>query len=255
MAFVNPRIKNEQIFDIYRHEYFHRNQDGYNGYESIANLRIQTFQKWYKDITPYFTDKRVALDIGCAAGYFLDILKNNHWQIEGIELDRQMYASLIENGYDVSNHPLEHFTSSHQYDLITMFDVIEHLPELQKDFAKISSLLSPNGILAISTPNIDSFQHRLFRSRWFQFKPVEHLHYFSPATIKRLAQDHGLQVEVIKKSGQYANIAFILDRLNHYNFSGLASLFSFCVNLFALKELNWYADTGSMFLILRKHAS
>jgi 2-polyprenyl-3-methyl-5-hydroxy-6-metoxy-1,4-benzoquinol methylase len=252
MTFINPRICNEHIFDVYRHEYFHRYQDGYNGYESIADLRIQTFERWYKDIIPYCTKKGVALDIGCAAGYFLDILQDNRWETEGIELDRRMYKLLIQKGYAISNDPLEYFTSSHQYDLITMFDVIEHLPELQKDFAKISSLLSPEGILALSTPNIDSFQHRLLRSRWFQFKPVEHLYYFSFATLKRLAQDNGLCVEVVKKSGQYSNIPFIMDRLEHYGFHNLARLLSFFVNLFGLKKLNWYADTGSIFVVFRK---
>jgi len=269
MTFVNPRIKSEQIFDVYRHEYFDRRQDGYNGYESIADLRIQTFEKWYRDIAPYFIDdcipedlpkslhtktshKRLALDIGCAAGYFLDILQANHWQSEGIELDRRMYALLIEKGYDVSNEPLEHFTSSHQYNLITMFDVIEHLPELQKDFAKISSLLLPKGLLALSTPNIDSFQHRLFRSRWFQFKPIEHLYYFSPTTLTQLADDHGLHVEFMQKSGQYSNIPFIVDRLKHYGFTNLAKLFIFLVKLLRLENLNWYADTGSIFVVFRK---
>ncbi len=251
MTFVNPRIGNDQIFDVYRHEYFHRNQDGYDNYESIADLRIQTFEKWYKDIIPY-CNKGSALDIGCAAGYFLDILKKHEWQVEGIELDIRMHALLVEGGYEIYNEPLACFNASHQYDLITMFDVIEHLPELQKDLAKISSLLTPQGVLVISTPNIDSFQHRLFRSRWFQFKPVEHLHYFSPETIKRLAEDNDLCIETIKKSGQYANVSFIINRLNHYGFSGLASVFSFCVNIFALEHLNWYADTGSIFIILRK---
>ena len=252
MTFVNPRIRNEQIFDVYRHEYFHRNQDGYNGYESIADLRIQTFEKWYRDIIPYCIHKDTALDIGCAAGYFLDILRGNHWQTEGIELDHRMYKLLIEKGYVIGNDPLEYFTSLGQYDLITMFDVIEHLPELQKDIAKISSLLSPQGILALSTPDIDSWQHRVFRSRWFQFKPIEHLYYFSPVTLKRLAEEHGLYVEVIKKSGQYSNIPFIIDRLKYYNFRGLASIFSFFVKTFALENLNWYADTGSVFVIFRK---
>ena len=265
MTFVNPRIKNEQIFDVYRHEYFDRRQDGYSGYESIADLRIQTFEKWYRDIAPYCISEDSlttlnattlyqgsALDIGCAAGYFLDILQTNHWQSEGIELDRRMYALLIEKGYDVSNEPLEHFTSLHQYNLITMFDVIEHLPELQKDFAKISSLLLPKGLLALSTPNIDSFQHRLFRNRWFQFKPIEHLYYFSPTTLTRLAAEHGLQVEFIQKSGQYSNIPFIVDRLKHYGFANLARLFIFLVKLLRLENLNWYADTGSIFVVFRK---
>jgi len=252
MTFVNPRISNEQLFDVYRYEYFHRDQNGYDDYESIADLRIQTFKKWYKDIIPYCRHQKFALDIGCAAGYFLDVLKENQWEIEGIELEHRMYSLLIEKGYNVSNDPLEYFTSSHQYDLITMFDVLEHLPELQRDFAKISNLLSPQGILALSTPNIDSFQHRLFRSRWFQFKPVEHLYYFSPSTLQRLAQDHGLHIEVIRKSGQYSNIPFIIDRLKHYGFNNLVSLFSFFVKLFSLENLNWYADTGSLFVILRK---
>jgi 2-polyprenyl-3-methyl-5-hydroxy-6-metoxy-1,4-benzoquinol methylase len=256
MTFVNPRIKNEQIFDVYRHEYFDRRQDGYNGYESIADLRIQTFEKWYRDIAPYCIHQNLhnglALDIGCAAGYFLDILQANHWQSEGIELDRRMYALLVEQGYAVTNEPLEYFTSLHQYNLITMFDVIEHLPELQKDFAKISSLLLPNGLLALSTPNIDSLQHRLFRNRWFQFKPVEHLYYFSPITLTRLAADHGLYVEFMQKSGQYSNIPFIVDRLKHYGFANLARLFIFLVKVLRLENLNWYADTGSIFVIFRK---
>jgi len=252
MTFVNPRISNEKIFDVYRHKYFCRNQDGYNDYESTASLRIQTFEKWYIDIEPYCIRKGFALDIGCAAGYFIDILQDNLWKAEGIELDHQMYGLLIKKGYSISNDPLEYFNSSRQYDLITMFDVIEHLPKLQKDFAKISSLLSSRGILALSTPNIDSLQHKLFRSRWFQFKPIEHLHYFSPKTIHRLAQDHGLSVEVMKKSGQYSNIPFIQDRLKHYGFNRLASIFSFLIKLFALEKLNWYADTGSIFVIFRK---
>ena len=217
-------------------------------------MRIQTFEKWYKDIVPHCLHKRLALDIGCAAGYFIDILKEQKWKVEGIELDLRMYELLMQRGYDISKEPLEYFTSEQHYDLITMFDVIEHLPELQKDFVKISSLLAPKGILAISTPNIDSFQHRLLRSRWFQFKPVEHLYYFSPATIARLAEDNGLSVEVIKKSGQYANITFIINQLKHYGFSNIANLFSFCADLFFLRKLRWYADTGSIFIILRKHS-
>lgn len=61
MSFVNPRISNDYLFDIYRHEYFHRKQDGYNDYESIANLRIKTFEKWYRDLAPYCIKKILAV--------------------------------------------------------------------------------------------------------------------------------------------------------------------------------------------------
>ncbi|MFN6065598.1 MAG: hypothetical protein ACK45T_00205, partial [Pseudanabaena sp.] len=73
-------------------------------------------------------------------------------------------------------------------------------------------------------------------------------------TLKRLAQDHGLRVEVMKRSGQYSNIPFIVDRLEHYGFYHLARLFRLTAKLCALDSLNWYADTGSIFVILRKVA-
>ncbi len=253
MTFVNPRICNEQIFDIYRYEYFQRRKDGYDNYQTIAHLRIQTFEKWYQDILPFCKSKGLALDIGCAAGYFLDVLKRDLWQTEGIELEEKMYQSLIKQGYKVSNQPLEDFVPSDQYDLITMFDVIEHLPELQADFAKLADMLSANGILVLATPNIDSFQSKVFGDRWFQFKPIEHLYYFSPRTLKHLAQKHGLYIESINKSGQYADIPFISDRLQRYGFKLLVNVFNLFVKLFRLKNFNWYADTGSIFVIMRKY--
>jgi 2-polyprenyl-3-methyl-5-hydroxy-6-metoxy-1,4-benzoquinol methylase len=256
MTFVNPRICNEQIVDIYRFSYFQRRKDGYDNYESIAHLRIQTFEKWYGDILPFLKskdfDKLRALDIGCAAGYFLNVLEKQNWEAEGIELDQDMYQLLVKRGYKVSNVPLEEFTSPHQFDLITMFDVLEHLPALQDDFAKLSDLLLLQGLLVIATPNIDSTQRKMFGNRWFQFKPIEHLYYFSPVTIKKLAQKNGLRIEAILNSGQYADIPFISDRLKRYGFSFFARFLNALVKLLGLKNLNWYADTGSMFVVLRK---
>ena len=249
MVYVNPRLINEKVYTLYTDNYFHRALHGYENYELTAHLRIKTFKRWYKTIVPYcLREKGHALDIGCAAGYFLDVLKKDGWLAEGIELDKKIYASLVQRGYDVYDQPLEKFIAPHRYELITLFDVVEHLPHVQSDFAKLHTMLADGGILALVTPNFDSLQRKIFGKRWFQFKPMEHIYYFSPQTLKKIADQHDFAVLEKKSTGQYADIDFIMDRLRKYGFLPLKTMPRSNI----VSGLSWYADTGSMLVILQK---
>ena len=209
MHYVEPRLANEALYEIYKHDYFHSNKEGYEDYELIRQLRQKTFEKWYAEIRPFL--KRTcgrALDIGCAAGYFMGILKADGWEVRGIELDDSMHGALRAQGHTIFTQPLEFFDRAETYDLITLFDVLEHLPQLQSDVSKLASLLADQGCLALVTPNIDSFQRKLCGTRWFQFKPTEHIYYFSPATIRRLFEPHGLRVVLLKRSESSDSVMF-----------------------------------------------
>lgn len=256
LLYVNPRIPNENVFDVYRDAYFNRPSDGYDGYELNEHLRTKTFRRWYEQIEPFLhTNPGRALDIGCAAGYFMDVLRERGWEVEGIELDTAMHASLRERGLSVSNEPLERYTTERRFDLITLFDVLEHLPLIETDLDKLVELLSPTGIIALVTPNADSLQRKLLGSRWFQFKPVEHLYYFSPQTLRRIGADHGLKVVHLSRSGQYADTTFLSDRLRRYGFGSAAKLFDTVTRLLGLKGKSWYTDTASMFAVMEKAGS
>lgn len=255
MVYVNPRIRNDELFSIYRNGYFnHGSESGYENYELIAPLRIKTFKKWYDLCRPYLpANHSTALDIGCAAGYFLDLLKQEGWQhVEGIELDARMIEGLRQHSCTVSDCPLEQFTPSKRYHLITLFDVLEHLPDINNDFSKLSSMLDENGIIALVTPNFASFQRKLFGRRWFQFKPREHIYYFTPETLRLLAEKHGFIIVHLSPSGQFADFNFLHDRLAKYRFPLLANLFSIACIVLGLREKFWYVDTGSMFAVLKK---
>ncbi len=257
LVYVNPRICNEDIFDIYRNEYFHAgSESGYKDYESSAPLRVQTFRRWYDELAPFLPHARAsALDVGCAAGYFLKLLKEKGWEHpEGIELDRRMAKQLRECGLEVVDVPLEQFVSPRRYQLITLFDVLEHLPEVNQDLSKLAGMLDEKGILVLVTPNFGSLQRKLFGKRWFQFKPREHLYYFAPDTLRRLAEKHGLSIVHLRPSGQYADVAFLLDRLGRYRFPFLGKLVSLACGIFRLKGKLWYVDTGSMFVVLCRNA-
>ena len=230
-------------------------------------MRDKTFQRWYRDIEPSLLLKTgTALDVGCASGSFLRVLSQKGWDVKGIELDQDMLENVKQQGYDVSNTPLEHYDSSTNlpagqagFQLITLFDVIEHLPYLNKDLEKLSGLLDNKGSIVLVTPNIKSMQHRLLGSKWFQFKPREHIYYFSPKTLEQVVKPYNLKIKHVLPCGQYADFSFLHNRLNKYGFTMIASLMKRSMGISGpagrqagWKDKAWYAGTGSMLVILQK---
>lgn len=258
MVYVNPRLRERSIYEIYEKNYFQRDgytfEDfGYGDYDLTAHLRDQTFKRWYDEALPFLkVQGGRALDVGCATGRFLMILREKNWQARGIELDKGMCSELKEKGFDVNNMRLDEQDIDTKYDLITLFDVVEHLPNVQSDFKKLHTLLSDEGSIIMVTPNIESVQSKLFGKRWFQLKPREHISYFSPITLKRIAELNGLKVVTSFATGQYADLGFINHRLRRYDFQILSSIFDKFIGLFGLKDRSWYVGTGSTFVILQK---
>ena len=163
-----------------------------------------------------------------------------------------MHAIVTSKGYTVFDTPLEYFNAARKYDLITLFDVIEHLPNLQENIRKLTRIMSDNGSIALVTPDFASTQRKLFGRRWFQYKPREHIQYFTLQTLQKAVHAQGLHVVYHRKSGQYADTSFLYNRLNRYGFNVFANIFRALTNIFGLSNKSWYADTGSMLVILQK---
>ena len=253
LVFVNPRINNKELYNLYATQYFRNEDNGYEDYELTAHLRIKTFQRWYDEIKPFLkTTNGRALDIGCAAGYFLDVLKLHRWHAEGIELEKEMLLNVKKRGYHIYNTPLEYFDEKKKYKLITLFDVIEHLPNIHVNLEKLTNILDSDGTLALVTPDFKSRQRKLFGKRWFQFKPKEHIQYFTKETLQRAVKQHGFSIIHTSASGQYADTSFLYNRLKRYGFTFSAHIFKSYTDAFGLSYKSWYADTGSMLVILQK---
>lgn len=252
-VYVNPRLPNDALHQIYLNNYFSSDSEshGYKDYELTAQLRIATFKHWTNHIQ-LFVNKGNVLDIGCASGYFLELMRDKGWQVEAIELDAKMIAKVKAKNIPVFEKPFEQFVSDKKYQLITLFDVLEHIPDLKTTFEKLNYLLADDGVVALITPNYASAQRKLFRKKWFQFKPKEHIHYFTPDTLKKAIVPYGLEVISITASGQYADTSFLLNRLDKYNFKLLKSVAVFLTSILKLKNKYWYMDTGSLFAIIKK---
>lgn len=248
-VFVNPRICNEDLPKIYKSNYFNNHEFGYSGYSENAVLRKKNFKRWLEDLRPFLNKKGTALDIGCASGDFLEILRSEGWEIEGIELDPSMFDELKNKGISFFPDVFNNYSSTKKFDLITLFDVMEHLPDIHGSLERLKNLLSEDGVIALLTPNFDSGQRKLFGKNWFQFKPVEHIHYFSPDTLATALKRHNLEIKTVIKPGQFADAGFLNSRLERYGFRSAAALSKKLTDLF-LGDRSLYLDTGSLLAVI-----
>ena len=253
-VYVNPRVENEQLTTIYEHNYFKNKDYGYIGYEQEKRLRVKNFERWLHDAEKHIPVHRPvsSLDVGCAAGYCLALMNKKGWHTMGLELDEEMCNDLQQSGYDISKCTLENFETEKKFSVITLFDVIEHIPNIDTAFGKLTSLLCKDGIVILVTPDHNSFQRKLFGKRWFQYKPIEHIQYFDRLSLNSFAERNGLEIIHQKPCGQYADTQFLLNRLSYYHFTFFAILFNKVFGILRLKDKFFYTDTGSLFVILKQ---
>jgi len=142
------------------------------------------------------------LDVGCAAGFFL-VEAKRHYQVQGVELSEFSSRFARERfGLDVFTGTLEQAgLPAAQFDLITLWDVIEHVPDPDAVLAEAARLLKPGGRLVLTTGDIGSAYARRSGAQWHLLAPPWHLYYFSRETMARLGAKAGLQVLGIQARG------------------------------------------------------
>ena len=150
-------------------------------------------------INSFSTSEKKLLDIGCGTGDFLEITKNNNWNITGVEPNvdaRNIAISKVgENVFDVAH--LNHF-SAHSFDVITLWHVLEHLPNLEDHIKLLKHLLKPNGKLVIAVPNYRSYDAQHYKNFWAAYDVPRHLWHFSQEGIKTVFGKVEFEVEDIK---------------------------------------------------------
>lgn len=141
------------------------------------------------------------LDIGCGDGRFLKVMEKKGVPRErsyGLELDAKVVSQLAEQGYPVFCERVEDCDKipANSIDLITMFHVIEHVDQPDLVVRQISKWLRKGGVFAVETPNLDSWDARLFQeSFWGGYHIPRHWHLFTPRTLAQLLAANGLRVK------------------------------------------------------------
>jgi len=131
------------------------------------------------------------LDVGCSTGAFLAEAAAAGIEAEGVELAAPAVAAARTRGLRVHHLRAEDFRPERRYAMVTAFDVIEHLRDPGALATRARAWLAPEGVLVLTLPDLASLPARVLGRHWFYCAPPDHLHYFTPATIRRLLAGHG----------------------------------------------------------------
>jgi 2-polyprenyl-3-methyl-5-hydroxy-6-metoxy-1,4-benzoquinol methylase len=139
------------------------------------------------------------LDIGCGLGLFLEAMKPFFGQVRGVEISDYQVHFCRRLGLNVLKGLLTELKLPAEYfDAVTMWDVLEHLPNPMEYLREISRILRKDGIIAISTPNFSCLTSRIVKTKWLVLNPHEHLFYFTPKTLKNMLENANFIMGKIK---------------------------------------------------------
>ncbi len=201
---IYPLPSDEELAQYYDESYFTvRTERGYNNYfseetkeqinrVSLMNLHDIHFVKFEHTLPP----KRRSLDIGCAAGYFVELLQKRGWDAFGIDVSAECTAfAKKELGLPIIQGDYLNTKYSVPFDLITLWATIEHLPRPDLFLAKARGEIYKSGRLYLSTCRSDSLFKRIKKQKWRYYNVPEHIHYFSKRSLSLLLEKSGFAIE------------------------------------------------------------
>jgi SAM-dependent methyltransferase len=227
LNFFNPQLDDEDLLQLYRNDYFLNDsllfrEGPIYGYQDYLGDRFgiqQDFQSKVMEIGRYVQNGQV-LDIGCAYGFFLELMKKQGWETHGVELNHQAVKfAKDELGLNVREGIFEEMEFSRaEYDLVTMFDVVEHLIDPRAALVKVNEILKPDGLLVISTVDINSLVARLLGPKWEDIRRAKtHLWLFSNETMPKMLDLAGFEVINTTSYGKLFELGYALKRATPYS--------------------------------------
>ena len=262
--FIHP-VPSERLPEIYPVNYYSFAQS-----QDSINIRIKAWldKRYFRPILKKVPGEKLnALDVGGGTGWELNVLKQtdnriNFTQVIDLDVDAEKFA--LAYGHEYFCGRIEDFTSERQFDVILMLNLIEHLANPLEVLEQARALLSPAGIIIIKTPNIDSWDARLFRNKnWGGFHCPRHWTLFTKESLLGLVEKTGLRVVQINYTQGAPfwamSVLFMLERMGWVSITrerpvDRHPIFGMLSAFFAGFDFvrGRFAKTSQMFFILAK---
>ena len=207
LVYLNPRPDEKSLIHLYPQEY-----EPYRAPVPRSSSRFRTISKhWFRPNSNSLTavafhGRGRLLDYGCGSGWYAHRMRNLGWQVTGMDFSAHA-ARQVERRYGIQvltgtlPHPQ---VKAESFDVISMGAVLEHVHDPHRVIAAACQALRPNGRLLVAVPNLAGWGFRFFGRDWYGLELPRHLLHFTPATLRRLVEAHGLEVrelETIVRAG------------------------------------------------------
>ncbi len=203
MIFNSPMISQEQIIAAYHPDY----EQDWGKYRSLKQkAEFILAKRLPRTISP-----GSLLDIGCGTGAYLAAMEKNNWDVVGVDpwakdyQGRQLHPKVSFRTLKEADFDDESF------DVVTMWWVIEHLPDPLSELREVRRIIKPGGTFAISTSNIESLEARLFGKYWHHLVQSDHCCHFTPAVLSNCLRLAGFETVIIRHCMLTAGVIGSLD--------------------------------------------
>jgi len=197
MLITHPQPSLENLGKYYESEDYISHTDNKRSvfeklYHFIKSIALKNKLNLINSLQP---NKGKILDIGAGTGDFLSVAKNNGWQTIGVEPSDRAKTIAINKGISFVEQTSE--LESHSFDVISMWHVLEHVPDLDAQIKELKRLLKTSGTLIIAVPNFKSFDAKHYGKFWAAYDVPIHFWHFSKTAIKLLFGKEAMKLEKV----------------------------------------------------------
>ena len=189
LRMTNPFPDKEKIGNYYESDaYISHAEESKGIFDSIYNMvRSYMLGRKRKIVENSSGIKQGSLlDIGCGAGHFLSSLKENGWDVKGVDAS-QKARELVKSQFDIDViTPENWFNSDETYDIITCWHSLEHVYDPWVYLEKIKTQLSVDGVLIVASPNYESTDGNKYGADWAAYDTPRHLYHFTPISMEKI---------------------------------------------------------------------
>lgn len=194
MLITSPKPADDELGRYYESDDYISHTDGKRSlfekaYQFVKNIALKNKLKLINSLQ---SQKGELLDIGTGTGDFLMTAKNDGWKTTGIEPSRKAKEIASNKGVNFADSTNQ--LQDHSFDVITMWHVLEHVPNLEEQIVELKRLLKPNGNIIIAVPNFNSYDAKHYGEFWAAYDVPRHLWHFSKTAIKLLFEKKQLQL-------------------------------------------------------------
>lgn len=237
LVFTYPQPSEDKLGSYYESEDYISHTDGNRSlfekaYQFVKNIALKKKLTLINEFQP---SKGVLLDIGTGTGDFLSQAKQNGWQIIGVEPNEKARNIALSK-----NVPFIEDTSQledNTIDVVTMWHVLEHVPDVNAQIKELKRLLKPTGTIVVAVPNFNSYDAKHYGEFWAAYDVPRHLWHFSRLSIEKLFEREKLQlVETRPMMFDAFYVALLSEK---YKTGNMKYITAFLVGL----QSNWKART------------
>jgi SAM-dependent methyltransferase len=207
LVYLRPRPAPAELGTYYPDVYYPIDADPSPEARAVAEGLLARVTSWVRE---HRCDRLRLLDVGCGTGLFLHLAQNVGMRVQGIEPGAAAVTyARMRYGLDVRHGTLEDARlPDASFDVITLWHVLEHLPDPIAALRRAAGLLAPGGLLLAGVPNFASIEARVFGRRWYSLDAPRHLYHFTPETLGAALIAAGLRPQRIVHSTGTAGLVY-----------------------------------------------